>query len=294
MLYFPFKLRESKNLVTPKGPSLNWAKRIRIDFSGSALSFTAPRHKPEFRINDPIFPERSYSLDSLPLKVDFAEEDAARGRRNPFRRRDIFYRAWAFCGPWFTGVLAELHLTVTLFRPVGYPQSFSLFHPRALEMVIGDYLDYRYADALDQTRDRMQQFTAPVNWRPLALLPVNAVLFEVIPSLPSAGTTTTEHLFFFPLADDLMVLFKFEPSRFKNLSNEEMDKRVNIQPMHDLMNSIINSIQLKLSPEAQAQQAKALEGLADTSLVKHFPPIKWDKLDEKTTEAILLEAKQGG
>ena len=71
-----------------------------------------------------------------------------------------------------------------------------------------------------------------------------------------------------------------------------MDKRVNLQPMHDLMNNIINSIQLKLSPEAQAQQAKALEGLTDTSLVKEFPPIKWDKLNEKQTAEILLQAQK--
>src|SRR5690606_33279656 len=91
---------------------------------------------------------------------------------------------------------------------------------------------------------------------------------------------------------DLMLVMYFEASGLKNLPKEEIDKLINPQPMHDTINGIINSIQLKLSPEAQAQQAKALEGLADTSSVKHFSPIKWDKLDKKTTLAILLEAQK--
>jgi hypothetical protein len=291
MMHVRLKLREPKGLVTPKGPSLSWAARTRIDFSGSELSFRVPRHRPEHRNNDPVFPDRYYKLDSLPLRSSYNEADAERGRKDTWRFGTLLYHSWAFCGPWFTGVLSELRLTVTFFRPVNYSQRFSLFHPRALEMAIGDYLDYMYADKLDETRGHMQEFVAPVNWQPLSHLPVNAARLEVVPQLRSAPTRTTEDLVFFPLADDLMVRCRFEPSRFKNLPNSELDKRVNIQPMHDLMNNIINSIQLKLSPEAQAQQAKALEGLADTSLVKNFPPIKWDNLDEKTTQAVLLEAR---
>ena len=289
MFFLPFKFRESKQRVTPKGPSLGWTTRTQVDFSGTLLSFRVPKHKPVRVEREPIYPERSYNLESLPLRVDFVDADSARGRINPFRRRDIFFHSWVFCGPWFTGVLGELRFTLTLFQPVNYPQNFSLFHPRALEMVIGDYLDYRFADQLNLSG--AQNFIAPVNWQPLNDLPVNAVRLEVVPQLPSAPTRTTEHLMFFPLADELLVLCRFEPSRFKNLPSEEMDKRVDIQPMHDLMNDIINSIQLKLSPEAQAQQAKALEGLADTSLIKDFPPLKWDKLGEKETEAVLLKAQ---
>lgn len=291
MFYFPFKLHDSKKLVTPKGPSLAWTRRTRIDISGTEISFKVPRHRPEHRNNDPVFPRRRYSLDSLPLRSSYNEEDAMKGRKDAWRFSTLLSHSWAFCGPWFTGILSELRLTVTLFRPVNYPQRFSLFHPRALELVIGDYLDYMYADKLDETRNYIQEFVAPVNWRALGHLPVNAARLEVVPQLPSAPTRIIEHLVFFPLSDDLMVRCRFEPSRFKNLPNAEMDKRVNIQPMLDLMNDIINSIQLKLSPEAQAQQAKALDGLADTSLIKNFPPIKWDKLDEQTKQAILLEAK---
>ena len=40
------------------------------------------------------------------------------------------------------------------------------------------------------------------------------------------------------------------------------------------------SLKLTLSPEAEAQQAKALEGLDDTSLVKEFLPIKWTTAED--------------
>jgi len=45
--------------------------------------------------------------------------------------------------------------------------------------------------------------------------------------------------------------------------------------MEQLSTDIINSIKIKLSPEAQAQQAKALEGCEDKQLSENFPPLKW-------------------
>lgn len=293
MMNVPLKLRKSRDFTTPKGPDFRAARVVRTDIAGTQLSFKAPKHRPEHANDDPIYPEDHYAKDRLPLSSNYSEQDAAKGRQDIWRKRNIFYHAWAFYGPWFTGALSELRLTVSLFRPVNYPKQFSLFHPRSLEKVVGDYLDDMYSHRLVKSRNDIQEFIAPINWQPLNHLSVNAVRMEVLPQEFSPHRTI-EHLAFFPLADDLMVRLWFEPTRFENIPRVEMDKLVNPKPMHDMIDNIINSIQLNLSAEAQAQQAKALEGLADTSLVKHFPPIKWDKLDEKTTQAILLEANQGG
>lgn len=290
MFYAPFKLRESNRLKTPKGPKLGWwVSSTRIDIAGTELSFRVPSHRPEYRGYEPVYPERRYTKESLPLRSYYNEEDAAKGRKDNWRSGTLLYHTWAFYGPWFTGVLSELRLWITLIRPVNYPQNFSLFHPRALEKIIGDYLDSLYSHQIGL--DGRQVFIGPMNWQPLSHLPVNTVRLEVAPHTPYAPTGSTDNFVFFPLADDLMVRFRFDPSRFLNLPQEEVDKLVDIQPMHDLMNDIINSIQVKLSPEAQARQAKALEGLADTSLAKEFPPLKWDKLSEEETETILMEAQ---
>jgi hypothetical protein len=283
------KLRESRGLVTPRGPRA--MRTIRSEIAGSELSFTVPQHRPWNRNNDATFPDPSYSKERLHLFSNYNDQDEAAGRKNIFRSREIFSHAWAYYGPWFTGVLSELRSSVYLYRPINYPQKFSLFHPRALELVIGDYLDYLYSDHLVQTRGHIQEFIAPIGWTPLHNLPVNAVKFEVKNQEFLRGRTD-RILVVFPLLDDLMVVMHFNASCLKNLPKAEINKLINPQPMHDTINNIINSIHLKLSPEAQAQQAKALEGLADTSLVKHFPPIKWDKLDEQTTQAILLAAQK--
>lgn len=289
MMNVRFKLRESKSLVAPQGP-----QKVRAIFSniaGTKLSFKVPKHRPRNPNDDPIFPDRHYSSERLPLYSNYNEQDEEIGRKNIFRSREIFSHAWAYYGPWFTGVLSELRLDLSLYRPVNYQQQFSLFHPRALEMVIGDYLDYHYSYCRDKTRNNIQELIAPVGWTPLHHLPVNTVRLEVQEQafIPGRMDRTTV---FFPLMDDLIVVMHFEASCLRNLPREEIEKLVNPQPMLDTIDNIINSIQLKLSPEAQAQQAKALEGLADTSLIKNFPPIKWDQLDDQATQAILLEAKQ--
>ncbi|MFA7555103.1 MAG: hypothetical protein WCY88_12700, partial [Spongiibacteraceae bacterium] len=73
----------------------------------------------------------------------------------------------------------------------------------------------------------------------------------------------------------------------KNYPRSELDKRVNEQPMLDLMENIIDSLQLKLSPEAQAQQEAALKGLEDASLIKAYPPLKWDNVSAEEKQKIL-------
>lgn len=61
--------------------------------------------------------------------------------------------------------------------------------------------------------------------------------------------------------------------------NPERDtgKWIDNAPLEQLVKDIIDSLQITLSPEAKQQQGKALAGLADTSLVKEYPPIKWGK-----------------
>ena len=84
-----------------------------------------------------------------------------------------------------------------------------------------------------------------------------------------------EKTLFFPVTDQHLLQLKFRSYRFLALSEAELDKRVDPQPMRQLMADIINSLQVILSPQALAQQARALEGLADSALIEQFPPMKW-------------------
>ena len=287
MFHVPLQLREPKGLVTPKGPNFKWARTITSEYEGTEISFKAPKHRPRPPNPEQHKPQRYYTEDSpLSFRNYYDEEEAARGLPDHWREADFFYHSWAFNGPWFTGSVGQLELSFRLVKVVNYPKDMSLFHPRALELVIGDYLTDMYAHHLDFTRGDIQVFHSPVNWQPLNHLPVNAARMEVV-SENFSPHRTIKRMIFFPIANDTMATLIFWPSRIKNLPRSELDKRVNEQPMLELMENIIASLQLKLSPEAQAQQAAALQGLDDTSLVKDYPPLKWDKVSAEEKQKIL-------
>jgi len=279
MMNVRLKLRQPKQLVVPKGPNFRWARTIQSDLDGTRISFNAPRHRPRRSNHLPTLPERQYRSgnrpgDSMPFRSLYNDQKAEKGIKDHFERLEFFYHAWAFCGPWFSGAVAELSLSLDFIKAVNFPKPMSLFHPRALEQVIGENLSFMYSHHLDFTRDYVQEFDAPVNWQPLHQLPVNAVRMEAVPRDFSAHKTRN-HLMFFPISDDVMAKLFFRPSRLLGLPRSELDKRVDPTPMHELMDNIINSIQLELSPEAKAQQERALAGLENTELVKDYPPLKW-------------------
>lgn len=287
MFNVSIKLREQKGLVVPKGPSFNWARVIKSEYEGTEISFKAPKHRPK-RSNDKGYaPQRRYTEESpLSFRNYHDEEKAERGLLDHWREADFFYHSWAFNGPWFTGAVGELDLSFRLVKVVNYPEDMSLFHPRALEQVIGDYLTYMYSHHIDSTRGNIQEFHAPINWQSITHLPVNAARMEVV-SENFSPHRTIMRLVFFPISANTMARLIFYPGRFKNLPRSELDKRVNEQPMLDLMENIIASLQLKLSPKAKAQQEAALEGLEDTSLIKEYPPLKWDNVSEQEKLKIL-------
>ncbi|ACR10947.1 conserved hypothetical protein [Teredinibacter turnerae T7901] len=287
MFNVSLKLREPKGLVVPEGPSFKWARTIRSEFEGTEIAFKAPKHSPKRSNHKGYVPERRYNESNpLTFRNYYDEEQASRGLPDHWREADFFYHSWAFNGPWFTGPVGELNLMFRLVRVVNYPKDMSLFHPRALEQVIGDYLTDMYSYHKSETRGGIQVFHAPINWQILTHLPVNAARMEVV-SENFSPHRTIKRMVFFPISDDLMSVLIFWPSRLKNLPRSELDKRVNEKPILDLMEDIIASLKLNLSPRAKAQQEAALTGLEDTSLIKEYPPLKWDNVSEEEKQKIL-------
>lgn len=291
MFYLPIKLRESKTRVTPKGPSFFWARPIHINIGGTRISFKAPRHRSHLLPNEPTFPREYYEPDRLPLDPPYVDKDNPHHVVNKWRSFECFHHAWAFNGPWFTGVIAELKLWVYVTQVNGYPENMSLFHPRALERVIDDYVT-RYYSRLDEYYSYIQKHLAPVEWRPLSHLTVNAARFRVSPVTLSAFYRNDFHLVFVPFAKDTMLLFRFNPLRSGPAPECIKDRYSDITPVNKLIDDIINSLQVRLSPAALEDQRIALEGLEDTTLVNDFPPIKWDKLDDKTRAEVLAKIER--
>ncbi|TVZ41886.1 hypothetical protein P886_1237 [Alteromonadaceae bacterium 2753L.S.0a.02] len=286
MFNVPLKLREAKELIIPEGPNFASAPLIKCEIDGTKISFKAPKHKPRRANHKGLSPEAIYRENDLPFRDYYDEEKEIRGLTDNWREADIFYHAWAFNGPWFTGVASELRCAVRIIKIVNYPDAISLFHPRSLEKVIGDNLTNLYSGHISETNGGIQIFNAPTNWQPLHHLPVVAVKLQS-QSLEFSAFPTIEHLVYFPIADNLFIRIMFWPSRLKNLSRSELDKLVSEKPMLELMDNIIESIQLELSSSAQAQQQAALKDMEDTSLIKEYPPLKWDKVSEAEKLKIL-------
>ena len=290
MMNVRLKLRESKKKVVPKGPSFRWARTIKSDIDGTKIEFKAPKdrsHRLKLKqyLPDRYYRSSNYACGELNFRDLYDEQDAHLNLGNHFEKLPFLYQSWAFYGPWFTGTVAELSLSFNILKTKNYPEGMSVFHPRAMEQVIGDYLTYLFSRHIDFTRDDTQDFDAPMDWQPLHHLPVNAVRLTSVPR-DFSPHKTIEHLMFFPILDDLIACLHFMPSRLLGLPRSELDKRVSVEPMYELMDNIINSIELELSPEAKVQQERALKGMDNTELVKDYPPLKWDKHDREEQKKI--------
>jgi len=277
MMYVKYKLRKAKGLVIPKGPSFARAKTTRCDIDGTIIKFKAPKHRKSIFSSAPILPARACHLDEMKFRSNYSEDIKVSDNWETFQ---FFFNSWAFYGPWFTGALAYLNVYFDLVKPVKYKNNdFSLFHPRAFEKIVGDYLTNEHSHYTSDSMGGKHHYIAPVNWQPLPDYPVVAVRLEVRPDL-AVARDAVQYLVFFPITDKVMARILFIPSQRLALSQEELDKRVDRSTMLKLMNDIIDSIELTLSPEAQAHQQAALAGLDDTSLIKEHLPLKWSTTKE--------------
>lgn len=286
-MHIKYKLRQAKSLVTPKGPNFARAKTLTCDIDRTVLKLKLPKHRPSrFSSDKPLMPEREYQWDEVSFRSRYSEGFHVSDHWDYF---ELIQNAWAFYGPWFTGVLAEIRMYVNLIKPVKYENDdFSLFHPRAFENIIGDYLTNEFSTRVNEFIDYRHEYIAPLNWQPLTGLPMVAVRLQVKPD-PEVTTGAIQHFAFFPITDKVMVCMQFNTSRHVNLSEEELDKRVSNATMLELIDNIINSVELTLSPEALAQQKAALAGLGDASLIKEFLPLKWKRPEPKKPENLLDE-----
>ena len=270
----PFKLHEHTGSCVPQGPAFSSAKRVNFSIDGNQIEFYAPRHRPEARVTKARNPDRSYIFKDIIFRTIFDNEVQL---EDSWEHSSLFRRCWAFNGPWFTGPLAELCMSFILIRPKALNENVSYFHPRAFEQAMGDYLTNEYG--IFKT-DGRSNWIAPKHWQPIKSLPVVAARLQVAPDEIIMFRTTREYIFF-PVADQCLVVMSFNPAQLQGRGTQsERDKVLDRLAMLDLMEGIIDSLKITLSPEVQAQRDRALQSLEDTSLIKNFPPMKWTTVEE--------------
>jgi len=263
MFNWSLKLRQQTEYCVPQGPSFQRARPIQFSISGTEISLRAPRHNSNFSYKEAIQPRKENEYKHLMMRP-------ARQHSKRWLHHNLFMRSWRFNGPWFSGFLGELSMRIALITPEDSDQQTSLFRPKAFENGATDYLQYCYAK---DVFEGAQSWLAPVDWQVVSSWPCPAATFYV---RANAGSISSpKRYFLFPVTDKHFIEVYFNLHRGGAGLQEEKDKHISLSTIEQLSTDIINSIQIKLSPEALAQQTKALEGLEDTQLCDSFPPIKF-------------------
>jgi len=186
-MYVKYKLRNATGLVIPKGPKFSSAKTTSCSIDGTVIKLRAPKYRKSRYTSKPILPKRTYKMDDMFFRSTYSEGFNVSDNWKAFK---FFYNSWAFYGSWFTGVVAELEMFFKLVKPVNYKNDdFSLFHPRAFEKIVGDYLTNDFSTRKNSLMGNKHEYIAPVNWQPLRGYPMVAVRLEVIPDISVATFT---------------------------------------------------------------------------------------------------------
>jgi len=263
MFNWSLKLRQQTEYCVPQGPSFQRASPMHFSIGGTEISLRAPRHNSHFAYKEALQPPKKCEYNHLMMKP-------ARKHSKRWLYHNLFMRSWSFNGPWFSGSLGELTMRIALITPNEPDQHVSFFRPKAFENGAADFLQYCYAKDIFEGA---QEWLAPVDWEAITSWPSVAATFYVRPY--SGNASAPNRYFLFPVADKHFIEVHFNLHRNGRGDQDTKDKRVSLSTIEQLSTDIMNSIQIKLSPEAQAQQAKALEGCEDASLSVDFPPLKW-------------------
>lgn len=271
MFYVPYQFRQQKEFCVPRGPNFNSAPVIKTTVNGTEISLKIPRHKTA-TTRESKSPRRRYELDPYSFS-SWGDDTPGWGYVR------LFKRSWDFNGPWFTGKMANLIMNCGLLQLPEKKRDISLFHPRAFEATIAEMLTLLHGEHLSPHR-QAQDWFAPVNWQPLSQLPSCAVRFDCTENR-AVASDRLERFLMMPVHDHYMLVMIFYIERglcyiHSDIEPEDnKDDWISEEPMKTLADQVMGSLQVKLSPEAKAQQQKALAGLTETALVKEFAPLKW-------------------
>ncbi|KEQ18208.1 hypothetical protein [Endozoicomonas numazuensis] len=272
--YNRLEFRRTKGFCTPMGPNFKRASYYRCQLAGNDFVIGLPQNNPQYKGSSINYRRIKYNHNYLPDQL-FREYE------NPdqnWRYQLIMNRSWAFMGPWFSGVKAEVNMGLCVLEPVGINENASFFHPRAFEAGVANFLNSS-AHAYDKIPlSSKPRWTAPVNWQVLGHLTVPMVKFDELP--PSYEKTAPERCFVFPLGDHCLGLVSFDIDKYYNGSAEKEAHLIDDKPMDELIDNIINSIQLTLSPEAQAQYDRVMAECPDMRVTEDFPPLDWSDKPE--------------
>ena len=264
-----FKDKTIEDVVTPTGPDFKKAKKFSIEFNNTTFEVSVPKHAAQSHYN-PCNPRENYDIDKI--KLPFAST-----RGNDFLAISILRRTWNFRERNINKNFIRCSFNLSIYSEYKENNDLSYFHPRAFENALASLLTFEYKAEFFQGQ---QMWLAPCNWQEIKISQNRFAKFSVR-SKPPINKRQKQIYFTTPITDHHFIVLWFEYNwniptedfKTKHGTDKEM---VNTSEVEKLIDNIISSVNLELSPEAMLAKAKAIEGLDDISLVKEFPPLKWD------------------
>ena len=272
MFNWSLKLKKQTKFISPVGPRFESAPWKNLYISDTHIKIKVPKHRTALP-TESIDTNHACNLHNLHDKL--YEKNGIR-----LRACVLTLREWDFYGPWFTGRMGAITMSITIESPADISEGLNFFHPRALEAGITNFLTQRYSNHFSVVNSE-QMWLAPMNWKIIKDLPCIGVCFNASNIDVQFNGHGPDYYLAVPISKHHFVMICCRISRatvFTDIQPEPtVDEWIDHKPFITLINQVLDSVQVTLSPEAQADQEAALQGLEDKSLVKEFPPIKWTK-----------------
>ena len=257
------------------------AKTVQLRLDDNIITFKAPRHDPfisSIEQRRPWYGDNA--LECRHIDSDFMPS-------NNWSDLGVFFRAWVFCGPWFTGAVTNLSCSgvVITRNPEKVASSLrapSLFHPKAFESELCEYL----TDYYGHEGEGEAYYMAPLNWQSSHRDALFACRYDVA---TSGGSGPRRHYISFPITDKHILMLSFKVGSHNtdpvNIKDGKCDyiqtgsKRFEYDeaPLLELMENIISSIDIQLSPKNQAayDRIKTENPDLEMKLSDTMLPLKW-------------------
>ncbi|WP_431686031.1 hypothetical protein [Hahella sp. NBU794] len=256
------KLRHLHEPCIPAGPDFSQAQRLEVSLSGSMLSMLAPKHQPAKSVDKEIRLSSNLNLhDESIYKTDL------HGGCDYFLAMKRFSR---FRGPIFTGYVAQLGITLLLEKILPSRPNFSLFHAGDLEGTVMSLLTQEYGSESSNGRS---SYDAPVNWSIKGDFPVPCATYEVLTAPNRSGLRKKSMVF--PVEHGVLATISFHFQQFAIGTLADQDKLINPQPLYELAQNIIDSVQLQLSPNILNEYQEIRSQHPDVALSEELKPLKW-------------------
>lgn len=267
MILRSLKLRNVDRPCVLSGPTLSRFCKYSLSLKGLNIIIRCPNQKTKLPVKA-IYPNSNEYNSSR-----FFEKLI--GTKDGWKNKLLSSLAWDFYGPLFGGELGTVIMSISVIQSTVPNQDTSFFHPRAFELATADLLNYYFGDEFVKGH---QCWLAPIEWTTLKNYQAVAAKFTVQPSNERPQKSIW---MLTPISNSQFLSVRFNLSwNHVSLTSEHCRPKHDISKMEKLCHDIMDSLEITLSEQALAQQQDALKDLEDTSLVKEYPPLKWEENQE--------------